>query len=105
MARAANAAAVRVRLEFIAAQQPQVEKLCGAVVDVEPDRKVLGRMVDGEAVVDGALAHGMFHDEGGSAARVEGSPRRDHEASELLRLIGLQVQLRNEGDPAVVGEL
>src|SRR5215831_8227439 len=61
-ARAANATAASVRLEFIAAQQPQVEKLCGAVVDVEPDREVLGRMVDGEAIVDGALAHRVLND-------------------------------------------
>src|SRR5215831_180810 len=105
MARAANAAAVRVRLEFIAAQQPQVEKLGGAVVDVEPDREVLGRIVDGEAIVDGPLAHRVLNHEGGSTAGVKGSSRRNHEASELLRLIWLQVQLGDERDPAVVGEL
>src|SRR5215831_19032308 len=97
-ARAANAAAASVRLEFIAAQQPQVEKLRGAVVDVEPEREVLGCVVDRDAVVDGALAHGVLHDQGSPAARVQRSSRRDHETSELLRLVWLQVQLGDKRD-------
>src|SRR5215469_11513733 len=105
MARAANAKAASVRLEFIAAEQPEVEKLCGAEVDVEPEREVLGRVVNGDAVVDRALSHGVLHDQGSPAARVQRSSRRDHETSELLRLVWLQVQLGHERDPAVVGEL
>src|SRR5215471_10541521 len=102
---AANPRAKNERSEFIAAQQPQVEKLLGAVVDVEPDREVLGGVVDGDPVVNGALAQGVLNDEGSPGARVERSLRRDHQASELLRLVRLKVELGDESDPAVLGEL
>src|SRR5215468_5947936 len=74
-ANAANARATSERSEFIAAQQPEIQKLCGAVVDVEPDREVLSRMVEGGAIVDGALAQGVLHDQGSSFTRVSRSVR------------------------------